>query len=290
MTQDEVIGNGFTFIYHRPDCHTFRNPESHWHTEFQSWKEAIAEGMMPCRVCNPLSATRMAIVIGNNVTFTYHEPDCHTLRNAERYRLTKFQSWEDAVAKGMKPCGVCTPTFFTLKEEEVISGIFTYHRPYCPLLRQIPPAHINRYRSWEMAEAQYKRPCNLCRPSLILTKEPVPAIAVPTTEATPQITDPDPTVSENQLSDWRRKVARLVKKLDQGRERPPGEGLAGQIGRLSRENVIPRHVAAFMKTVTEMRNVVEYESKPFLPSEGDAVRAAWKVIEEWAQGQQLDEH
>ena len=298
MKQDEVIGNVST--YHRPDCHILRNSRSN---QLQSWGGAVAEGMKPCGVCKPFFYPMMEIVIGN--VFTYHDPDCHILRNIDRYRLTKFQSWEEAVAEGMKPCGVCKPTFFPLKEEEVIGGIYTYHRPHCPFLRQIHPVDLERYQSWEKAEAQYKRPCNLCRPSLILKKEPTPPIAVPTTEPTSPIVDaikeptlpiavptkeptPPITVDVNQLTDWRRRVVRLVRKLDQGHERPTGESIAGQISRLTRENVIPRQVAAFMRTVTEMRNVAEYESMIPSPIESDAVRAAWKAIKEWAQGQQIE--
>ena len=192
----------------------------------------------------------------------------------------------------------------------MIGGIYTYHRPHCPLLRQIHHLHSERYQSWEKAEAQYKRPCNLCRPSLILIKEPTPPIAVPTTEPTspivdaikestsaiviptkeptPPIADSNRTVDVNQLTDWRRRVVRLVGKLDQGHERPTGESIAGQISRLSKDNVIPRYVAQLMRTVTEMRNIAEYESKTFSPSESDAVRAAWKAVKEWAQGQQIE--
>ena len=109
MKQDEVIGNVST--YHRPDCHILRNSRSNQLMRFQSWGGAVAEGMKPCGVCNPFFEM-MEIVIGN--VFTYHRPDCHILRNVDRYRLKKFQTWEEAVAEGMKPCGVCRPTFFPL--------------------------------------------------------------------------------------------------------------------------------------------------------------------------------
>jgi len=300
---EEVVGN-FP-IYHRPDCRTLRS----YGLRLQSWKEAVVEGMRPCRVCGPeFLPIPIEIVIGNG--FTYHQPDCHIIKKEERYRLTKFQSWEDAVAEGMKPCEVCKPSFFTLKEEEVISGMFTYHRPHCRFLEYIQPMNIERYQSWEKAEAKFKIPCNFCRPSLIITTEPTlqiealtndptPAIGaltnetktqieVPSTKSTPQSTVPDPRVSESQISTWRRKVAQLVGKLDQEREHSLGEGLAGKIGRLTRENVIPRHVAACMRTVTEMRNAVEYESKTLSQSESKAVRATWEVIEEWAQDQKFD--
>ncbi|MEI7636330.1 MAG: hypothetical protein WCJ37_03435 [Syntrophus sp. (in: bacteria)] len=306
MKQDEVLGNIST--YHRTHCHTIRN--SYSLTKYESWKGAVAEGMKPCGVCYPFFSQIVEIVIGDLSTSTYHEPDCHILRNVERYQLTKFQSWDDAVVKGMKPCGVCTPRFFTLKIEEVIGGIITYHRPHCPCLKYIQPVHTERYQSWEEAEAQYRKPCVLCRPSLILKKEPTPTIAVPTTEPTQPISGearestldtvdstkepthliigPDQTVDVTQLTDWRRRVIWLVRKLDKGYEHSTGESIAGKISRLTKNNVIPRYVAAFMRTVTEMRNIAEYESKTLSPSESDAVRAAWKVIEEWAQGQQIE--
>jgi len=225
--------------------------------------------------------------------------------------MKKFQSWDGAVTEGLKPCRVCNPTFISLEEEEVICGINTYHRPRCPLLKYVDPSHIDRFSSWEEAEAQYKKPCVLCRPSsIILKKEPRPQtaaldkkhtspsedvttktkerIAVPTKDTIKKTDDADPTVSVDQISNWRRRLVQLVGRIDQERDHSMNEGLAGKIGRLSRENVIPRHVAACMRTITEMRNIVEYESKTLSSRESQAVRAAWDVIEEWAHDQQLD--
>ena len=38
-----------------------------------------------------------------------------------------------------------------------------------------------------------------------------------------------------------------------------------------------------MRTITEMRNSAEYESKVLSPSECAVVRHAWQAIQEWAQ-------
>jgi len=44
----------------------------------------------------------------------------------------------------------------------------------------------------------------------------------------------------------------------------------------------PRELGAMMLMVTEMRNASEYEGKPMTDAESALVRAAWKVIQEWA--------
>jgi hypothetical protein len=51
---------------------------------------------------------------------------------------------------------------------------------------------------------------------------------------------------------------------------------------------IPGYVSAFMRTITEMRNAAEYESKTLSLAESRAVEAAWAAIEEWAGSQSLN--
>jgi hypothetical protein len=123
-------------------------------------------------------------------------------------------------------------------------------------------------------------------PTLTIEEEPTP----PTVDhpKPPRPEEPDKIVDVDQLAQWRRKVIRLVGKLDQAHGRPAGKGIAGQISRLERDNVIPRDLAKFMLIVTEMRNMAEYESKILSRSESNAVRAAWKVIEEWAQANHIE--
>jgi hypothetical protein len=79
----------------------------------------------------------------------------------------------------------------------------------------------------------------------------------------------------------------LLSALDQSGTRPDNEGVAGRINRLSRNNVIPREIAAMMRTVTELRNAAEYDSKVLSPAESGAVAAAYAAIQEWAEGKGL---
>jgi len=186
MRQDNVTCN-FP-IYHKPNCHTLRNANSRNLKNFQSWEAAVAEGMKPCGVCKPtFFGMKEEVLIGN--VYTYHRPDCHILNNVDRHRLTKFQSWEAAVAEGMKPCGVCKPTFFGRRGGEVLAGIYAYHLPYCPLLKHTHPMHLERYSSWKEAEDQRKWPCKLCCPSLTPIKKSLPAIAVANVDGTSPILD-----------------------------------------------------------------------------------------------------
>jgi hypothetical protein len=89
-------------------------------------------------------------------------------------------------------------------------------------------------------------------------------------------------VSASQLATWRRIIVQLLRTLDQAKRNPVREGVASQISRLQREGVVTREMAAVMLMVTEMRNAAEYEGKRLTDAESELVRAAWKVIQEWA--------
>ena len=42
-----------------------------------------------------------------------------------------------------------------------------------------------------------------------------------------------------------------------------------------------------MRTVTEMRNAAEYDSKTLTPTESALLEAAWKTLQEWAENLNL---
>jgi hypothetical protein len=90
-------------------------------------------------------------------------------------------------------------------------------------------------------------------------------------------------LSASQLSDLRRRLVQFLTRLDPAIGQPVKDGVAARIARLTREGLIPREIAAVMRTVTEMRNATEYESKTLSPTESAVVDAAWAAIEEWAQ-------
>lgn len=92
-------------------------------------------------------------------------------------------------------------------------------------------------------------------------------------------------VSVDDLTCWRRAVIQILNQL----EGHHGEqsGLVSRIGQLSRIGVIPREIAAFMRVITELRNVMEYESKLLSSSESEAARNAWNSISDWARSRGL---
>jgi hypothetical protein len=98
----------------------------------------------------------------------------------------------------------------------------------------------------------------------------------------------DPIISTSQLADLRRNLISLLNVLDQTSEQLEREGLGARIGRLQREHVIPREIGAMMRTITEMRNVTEYESRVLSNTASAAVKAAWAAIQEWAQNRRID--
>jgi len=90
-------------------------------------------------------------------------------------------------------------------------------------------------------------------------------------------------LSVDDLADLRRKLTVLLNSIDSGGGMQR-EGIRSRINRLSREGgALPRHVAALMTTITEMRNSAEYESKVLSASECAVVRHAWQAIQEWAE-------
>jgi hypothetical protein len=112
--------------------------------------------------------------------------------------------------------------------------------------------------------------------------EPASRSAPAKVPETPRLVSSGSTITPSQLGDWRRGIVQLLPRFDR-QKRNERESVGGWIGRLSREGVIPREVAAMMRTVVEMRNATEYESKTLSSSEVAAVRAAWTVVQEWAR-------
>jgi len=96
-----------------------------------------------------------------------------------------------------------------------------------------------------------------------------------------------PTVTPSQLGDWRRKLIRLLPSIDKN-AMAGGEKIGRCVDRLSREGVLPREIAAMMRTITEMRNATEYQAKTLSPNEAAVVLAAWAAIQEWARTRGLN--
>ena len=92
-------------------------------------------------------------------------------------------------------------------------------------------------------------------------------------------------LSGRELAEWRSLLIRMLNAIEGTKQSRANEGLAGRIGRLSRTGNIPREIAMFMRTVTEMRNQTEYEEKTLTPTESAAVSAAWQAVTEWAKRQ-----
>lgn len=88
-------------------------------------------------------------------------------------------------------------------------------------------------------------------------------------------------VSIEELARWRRELLSLLNKIEHSPSAPQ-EGIGQRIGRLVRLGSIPRSVGPLMRTITELRNAAEYESKVLSDAESSAARSAWAAILEWA--------
>ena len=166
-------------------------------------------------------------------------------------------------------------------EEEVIGSSNMFHRPSCHLIDNIYRRNFKRFRSWEGAAALGLEPCGICRPFHQIASRPTPPAEPAPSLSTATV------VSATILADWRRYLVQLLSALDQSGTRPDSEGVAGRIGRLSHNGIIPKQIAAMMRTVTEMRNAAEYEAKVLSPAESAAVSSAYAAIQEWVKDKDL---
>ena len=90
-------------------------------------------------------------------------------------------------------------------------------------------------------------------------------------------------LSVDDLAGLRRRLTAMLNAFEP-RPGGPSEGIRNRIGRLSRDGgPIPRHIAALMVTITEMRNTAEYDSTVLSASECAVVRNAWQAIQEWSR-------
>jgi hypothetical protein len=118
--------------------------------------------------------------------------------------------------------------------------------------------------------------------------ETFPATARPDKSARPTSTVSEPDqMTAAELGELRRRLIKLLDAVDVRSGSSEREGVAARIARLSNRGLVPRDVAACMRTVTEMRNKAEYKTERLSPAESVAAQAAWRVIQEWAESRRL---
>jgi hypothetical protein len=111
---------------------------------------------------------------------------------------------------------------------------------------------------------------------------PAPAAALTAESAAPALA-----ASADELNQWRHRLLRLLDHMFGANDSK--EGPISRITGLKKEGRIPRRTAALMIAVTELRNAAEYEGADGLsPVEGEAARAAWKAVSEWAKTKGVD--
>lgn len=166
-------------------------------------------------------------------------------------------------------------------EEPVVGSWGKYHRQTCHIVKNIDPSNYKLLRSWKEAVDKYGlEPCQVCKP-----------YGFDWSERKSVDTGAPIGVSTATLSEWRRRVVRLLGLIDpMARPKDTGAGIesiAGKIARLSRSGKIPREISPLLRTITEMRNVAEYGNRELTRAQGKAARAAWEAILEWASENDL---
>ncbi len=102
-------------------------------------------------------------------------------------------------------------------------------------------------------------------------------------ELVPKESSKSRSIAVDTLAEWRRSLIKIISRIEKDNHIVSDGGLASRIGVLSRAGHIPREVAQFMRTVTELRNEAEYNAKILTPTESEAVGAAWRAVTEWDQ-------
>ena len=166
------------------------------------------------------------------------------------------------------------------------------------MIEKVRRRNFRRLKSWRSAVALGLEPCGICNPFYIpsaaappqTARQPEPSQGAgtqPASPAQPSATVQLPEVPAADVLEWRRRIAQALSRLDQTADRPREESLAAQLGRLSRQNVIPRSIAAMMRAITELRNEVEHDSKTLSKSQSLAAWGNWLAIQEWASTEGL---
>jgi hypothetical protein len=86
--------------------------------------------------------------------------------------------------------------------------------------------------------------------------------------------------TDDNLARWRRSLIRVLDKLDGAQNE--GRGVVSRIRSLSSQERIPRHVAACMIVVVEVRNASEYGAH-LSAAERTAASYCWLAISEWTK-------
>ena len=167
-----------------------------------------------------------------------------------------------------------------IDKEEVVGSLYKYHRITCHTIRRIYGKNYKRLSSWKAAVDLGLEPCGNCRPYYPHGTTSESSADTLGADVSDEDTRTKVTIAE--LGEKRRALIRLLNFVDQETHRRSDESVAARIGRLSRDNVIPRQLAACMRTITEMRNVAEYE-RTLTSTENSVVASAWGVIKEWAK-------
>ncbi len=87
-------------------------------------------------------------------------------------------------------------------------------------------------------------------------------------------------LTADNLTIMRSRILNLLNQIDpvaHGRE-----GVAARINRLTHSGMIPAEVAPWLRTITEMRNVVDYEGREITETYSSVSLAVWNGIRTWA--------
>ena len=260
-------------------------------------------------------------VIGS--VFSYHRPTCHIIQLIYGRNYKRLRNWEEAVALGLDPCGVCRPHFIPpnkVAEAQPMRQSLVLSPEKLALLEEMRSELAARRDEAEAEESEAEEELGQGQLAEVTEKleealgrigemqtelsalreqEAETAEQGPLPGAQPeedvalkaeseQAVRGGSKLTASQMADRRRLILRLLDALDTAGRPTFREGVAGRISRLRRAEVIPGYVSACMLTVTEMRNEVEYERKELSPAESRAVEGCLEALQEFTRSRELD--
>jgi len=146
--------------------------------------------------------------------------------------------------------------------------------------RQFPPTQLVRFAARTRTHPHSHNSRSILA-RLGFTARPA-GDSVPSSRLTRQTTQ---VVTSAVLGDWRRKLLRILDRLD---GRPASLGPAARISRLTKDKRVLRTIAAHMRVVLEHRNASEYENAQAADVQAQAAESSWNAVVEWAKTQGID--
>lgn len=116
---EPFVGNKGSRKIHRSDCVWGMKISPGKRKFFRTYREAIAEGYIPCSTCKPELTAGIPVpthppiadtdICASTLKQFFHRGNCQWAHEISAAHLVKYATREQALAEGKTPCQVCKP-------------------------------------------------------------------------------------------------------------------------------------------------------------------------------------